>query len=123
MEILYIDCIWLHLCLQAESITFMINMTVLSLLILNKIACIELHTRAIGGNLHTDTGFPAVCSRNRTDIALCIIICYIVMVITACKLQLPIGLETLKSIGVPATGAYSPVGMDWLSFTGVKYFA
>ena len=22
------------------------------------------------------------------------------------------GLETLKSIGVPATGAYSPVGMD-----------
>ena len=63
-------------------------MTVLSLLILNKIACIELHTRAIGGNLHTDTGFPAVCSRNRTDIALCIIICYIVMVITACKLQL-----------------------------------
>ena len=88
MEILYIDCIWLHLCLQAESITFMINMTVLSLLILNKIACIELHTRAVGGNLHTDTGFLTVCSSDRTDIALCIIIGYIVMVITACELQL-----------------------------------
>lgn len=81
MEILYIDCIWLHLCLQAESITFMINMTVLSLLILNKIACIELHTWAVGGNLHTDTGFLTVCSSDRTDIALCIIIGYIVMVL------------------------------------------
>ena len=121
MEILYIDCIWLHLCLQAESITFMINMTVLSLLILNKIACIELHTRTVGGNLHTDTGFLTVCSSDRTDIALCIIIGYIVMVITACELQL--FKVRLNVSADPATGAYSPVGMDWLSFTGVKYFA
>ena len=88
MEILHIYRIWLHLCFQAESMAFMINMAILTLLILDKVTCIKLHTRAVGRNFHSNAGFLTVCTGNRTDITLCIIVCYIVMVITACKLQL-----------------------------------
>ena len=95
-------------------------MVVLTLLILDKITCIELYTRAVRRNFHSNPGFLTVRTGNGTDITLGIIVSYIVMIITTRKLQLlksasislPIGFATLKSIGVPATGAYSPVGMD-----------
>ena len=64
----------------------MINMVVLTLLILDKITCIELYTRAVRRNFHSNPGFLTVRTGNGTDITLGIIVSYIVMIKTTPKL-------------------------------------
>ena len=57
MEILYIDRIRLYLCLKAECLTFIIHMSVLTVLILHEVCRIELYAWTICKNIHLDTGF------------------------------------------------------------------
>ena len=88
MEIFHINCIRFYLCFQAESISFIVYMTILAILILHKISSIELYTWTIRSNIHSNSALITVCCGNQSSVSLCIIVCYIVMIISTGKFKL-----------------------------------
>ena len=88
MEVLYIDSIRLHLCFQTERISLCINMSVFAFFLFNEVTGIKLYARAVRSNIHGNATLVTVCSCDQTAVAFRIIVCYIVMVISACKFKL-----------------------------------
>ena len=88
MEGLHIHCVWLHLCLQTEALTLVVNMSVLAFLINDEIACIELHARTIRNYIHRNTRCLIISRCDHSSAALGVIVGHIVVVVAASKLQL-----------------------------------
>lgn len=88
MEIFYVDSIRLYLCFQTECISLGIYMSVLTIFMYDEITCIKLYTWAVSSNIHSNTALIAVCSCDQSSVSFCVIVCYIVMIISACIFQL-----------------------------------
>ena len=88
MECFHIYCIWFNLCLKAEAFTLVVNMSILTLLINNKITGIELHTWTIRNHIHRNTRGLIVSNCNRSPTAFRVIVSHIIVVISASVLQL-----------------------------------
>ena len=54
MKIGYVNGVWFHLCLQAETVPFPIHMAILAFFIIHKIAGIELYTWTVRKHFHID---------------------------------------------------------------------
>ena len=99
-------------------------------MICDKIAGIELYAAAVGKYFHCNTCAVTVCLCHFFHLTV-LFRQHVIVVIASDKLQLlkisiyiPANwLCNKKSIGVPATGAISPVGIALPSLTGVYAFA
>ena len=120
VEIFNIDRIRFNLRFQTESIPLIVSMTIFTMFIFDKICCVKLYTWTVRSDIHGNSGFITVCGCDQSSVSFCIIVCHIIVVISACEFQLvkfcliscPIFLAVLKSMGVPATSPYTPVGME-----------
>ena len=88
MEIFNIHCIRLNLRLQTECLTFIINMAVFAMFLINKISSIKLYTRTVGKYIHLDSSLLRPCLCDFTDTCFIVSIRHIVMVISTCDPEL-----------------------------------
>src|SRR5699024_8936917 len=80
MKIGYVNGVWFHLCLQAETVPFPIHMAILAFFIIHKIAGIELYTWTVRKHFHMDSCLFGAGRGNLTDPSHIIPVRYIVMI-------------------------------------------
>ena len=120
VEIFNIDRIRFNLRFQTESIPLIVSMTIFTMFIFDKICCVKLYTWTVGSDIHGNSGCITVCGCDQSSVSFCIVVCHIIVVYppvnfscsNSASISCPICLAVLKSMGVPATSSYTPVGME-----------
>ena len=88
MKCFYMNRIRFHLGFQAKAVSWLINMSVFSFFIFNKIACIKLYARTIRKSFQYNSGFFGTCAGDLTDLCLCIPVSHIIMVVSSGNFKL-----------------------------------